>query len=107
MYIYNIQNLLQSNDKVVKPSFSMVVGSDLLVNDLKISIFLVFTIGNTVLHCDPAGSKCEALRLGVHLILLYFIRILLLTPKIIFLFRCGCGCGCGCGQGDNAILYCL
>ena len=44
----------------------------------------------------PPGSKCEALRLGVHLILLYFIRILVVGTEIIFLF-CGCGCGCGCG----------
>ena len=41
----------------------------------------------------PSGSKCEALRLGVHLILLYFIRISLLYPKTFFLFCCGCGCG--------------
>ena len=34
----------------------------------------------------PPGSKCEALRLGVHLILLYFIRISLLYPKIFVLF---------------------
>ena len=34
----------------------------------------------------PPGSKCGALRLGVHFILLYFIRNSLLTPKIIFLF---------------------
>ena len=34
----------------------------------------------------PPGSKCEALRLGVHLILLYFIRILVVGTEIIFLF---------------------
>ena len=34
------------------------------------------------------GSKCEALRLGVHLILLYFIRILVVGTEIIFLFWC-------------------
>ena len=34
----------------------------------------------------PPGSKCEALRVGVHLILLYFIRISLLTPETFFLF---------------------
>ena len=44
----------------------------------------------------PIVSKCEALGLGVHLILLYFIRILVVGTEIIFLF-CGCGCGCGCG----------
>ena len=32
----------------------------------------------------PPWSKSEALQLGVHFILLYFIRISLLTPKIIF-----------------------
>ena len=34
----------------------------------------------------PPGSKCEALRLGVHLILLYFIRILVVGTEIIFVF---------------------
>ena len=34
----------------------------------------------------PPGSKCKALRLGVHLILLYFIRISLSTPETFFLF---------------------
>ena len=43
----------------------------------------------------PPWGKCEALRLGVHLILLYFIRILVVGTEIIFLFWCGCGCGCG------------
>ena len=62
----------------------------------------------------PPGSKCEALRLGVHLILLYFIRILVVGTEIIFLF-CGCGCGCGCWCGwrtffvfkslDNNMIY--
>ena len=41
----------------------------------------------------PPGSKCEALRLGVHLILLYFIRILVVGTEIIFLF-CWCWGGC-------------
>ena len=36
-----------------------------------------------IIPLEP-GSKCEALRVGVHLILLSFIRISLLTPKIIF-----------------------
>ena len=39
----------------------------------------------------PPESKCEALLIGVHLILLYFIRILVVGTEIIFLF-CGCGC---------------
>ena len=34
----------------------------------------------------PPGSASEALRLGVHLILFYFIWILLSTPKTFFLF---------------------
>ena len=50
---------------VVKPSFTMVVGSDLLVNVLKISIFLVFTIGNTVLHCHPGGGGGGAVEYGL------------------------------------------
>ena len=37
----------------------------------------------------PPGSKSEALRLGVHLILLYFIRISLLSAETFFLFWCG------------------
>ena len=57
--MYCIQNKVWSNDIVVKPSFSMVVGNDLLVNDLKILIFLVLTIGNIVLHCHPAASVPE------------------------------------------------
>ena len=32
----------------------------------------------------PPGSKCEALRLGVHLILLYFIRIWILSAETFF-----------------------
>ena len=39
----------------------------------------------------PPGSKCKALRLGVHLILLYFMSISLFTPEIIFLFGLGWG----------------
>ena len=42
------------------------------------------------------GSYCEALRLGVLLIFLYFIMFSLLTEEIIFLFGCGCGCVCLC-----------
>ena len=34
----------------------------------------------------PPGSKSEALHLGVHLILLYFIRILILSVETFFLF---------------------
>ena len=37
----------------------------------------------------PPGSKSEALRLGVHLILLYFIRISLLYPKTFFYLEGG------------------
>ena len=32
----------------------------------------------------PPGSKCEALRIGVHVSLLYFIRFSLSTPKTFF-----------------------
>ena len=39
-----------------------------------------------ITECYPPGSKCEDLRPGVHLILLYFIRISFLTPKISVLF---------------------
>ena len=42
-------------------------------------------VENTIWIYLP-GSKCEALRLGVYLILLYFIRISLSTPKTFFLF---------------------
>ena len=38
-------------------------------------------------------NKRSVFPTGVHLILLYFIRISLLTPKIIVLLWCGCGCG--------------
>ena len=37
----------------------------------------------------PPGSKCEALRLGVHLLLLYFIRISLLNAETFFYFDGG------------------
>ena len=40
----------------------------------------------TVLKIYPPGSKCEALRLGVHLILLYFIKIGILSAETFFLF---------------------
>ena len=43
----------------------------------------------------PPGSKCEAFRLGVHLILLYFIRILVMGTEIIFYFGVGVGVGDG------------
>ena len=41
----------------------------------------------------PLGSKCEALLLGVHLILLYFISISLLIPEIFVLFSGGWAVG--------------
>ena len=43
----------------------------------------VVSLCNNYFH---PGRKCEAFRLGVHLILLYFIRISLLTPKTFVLF---------------------
>ena len=36
----------------------------------------------------PHGSKSEALRLGVNLILSYFVRISLSTPQTFVLFLC-------------------
>ena len=45
-----------------------------------------------IFNSYPPRSKSKALRLGVHLIL-YFIRISLLIPKIFVLF-CGCRCWC-------------
>ena len=47
----------------------------------KVSLFLF--ISTLVYH---TGSKSIALQLGVHLILLYFIRILLLSAETFFLF---------------------
>ena len=41
----------------------------------------------------PPGSKSEALQLGVHLILLYFIRISLLSAVTSFLFWWSLGGG--------------
>ena len=62
-------------------------------------IFVTIPRGSPDIHKSILpGSKCEALQLGVHLILLYFIRILVVGTEIIFLF-CGCGCWCGCGCG--------
>ena len=34
----------------------------------------------------PPGSNCKALRLGVHLILLYFISILFCVRRLFFYF---------------------
>ena len=67
---------------------------------LRSSISSVFRAGFSMIliMLYPPGSKCEALRLGVHLILLSFIWISLLILKIFVLFF-GCGCGCWCGWG--------
>ena len=56
---------------VVRLSFSMVVGSDLQVNDSKISIFLVFTIVNTVLDCHlaPALLQNEIMAIQLQMLL--------------------------------------
>ena len=45
----------------------------------------------------PPGSKSEDLRLGVHLILLYFITFSLLYPMTFFYFGVGVGVGVECG----------
>ena len=55
-----------------------------------------------ILSNFPPGSKCEALRLGVHLIL-YFIWILVVGTEIIFYLDVGVGVGVGVGGG----LFCL
>ena len=47
----------------------------------------------------PPESKNETLRQGVHLILLYFIRILLLTAQIIFYLGMGVGVDVGMAGG--------
>ena len=52
----------------------------------------------------PPGSKSEALRLGVHLILLYFIRISLSTPKTFFYLVVGLGWAVG-GGGCPTFLF--
>ena len=49
-----------------------------------------------MVYLCPWEERSEAFPLGVHLILLYFIRISLSTPEIFFLFGCWCGCGCWC-----------
>ena len=48
-----------------------------------------------ILSIYPPGSKRETLQLGVHLILLYFIRISFLYPKIFVLFSGRLGVGVG------------
>ena len=75
-------------------------------------VFLTMTIKLLILSSPltayrkfmyPPGSKCKALRLGVHLILLSFIRISLLTPKIIFYFV-GVGVGGGLFLSLNLLI---
>ena len=58
---------------------------------------IIFHLGDLWSH--PPGSKCKALRLGVHLILLYFIMIPLLTTKILF-FYLGVG-----GASTNFLVF--
>ena len=60
------------------------------------------------LRIYPPGSKSEALRLGVHLILLYFIRISLLTPKTFYVFGCDVDVYVGVGvDGGLFFLICV
>ena len=47
----------------------------------------------------PPGSKLEALQLGVHLILLYFIRIGILSAETFFYFGVDVGVGVDVGGG--------
>ena len=49
-------------------------------------------------------SKCKALRLGVHLILLYFTRILFWVRRLFFYFV---GVGVGVDVGVGGGLFCL
>ena len=57
----------------------------------------------------PPGSKSEALRLGVHLILLYFIKILFWVRRLFFYLDVGVGVGGGLffvfKSLDNNIVY--
>ena len=45
---------------------------------------LIFFVSFIFKGIYPTGSKCKALRLGVHLILLYFIEDLTFNPEDIF-----------------------
>ena len=51
-----------------------------------------------IFYSYPPGSKCKALRLRVHLILLYFIRILFWVRRLFFYFV-GMGVDVGVGGG--------
>ena len=59
------------------------------------------TMKNNRVYVHPPLSKSEALRLGVHLILLYFIRISLLSTKIFFYL------GVDVDVGVGGRLFCL
>ena len=48
--------------------------------------WLSSVISNYECEIYPPGSKCKALRLGVHLILLYFISILFCVRRLFFYF---------------------
>ena len=82
--------------KLLKSYMLKTCDQRLLAHFTKILSFTFF-IFSILSDIYPSGSKCEAVRLGVHLILLYFIRILVVGTEIIFLFGCWCGCWCWCG----------
>ena len=46
----------------------------------------------------PPGNKCEALRLGVHLILIFYYDLLLGTEIIFFILMVGGGLWVGVGH---------
>ena len=52
----------------------------------------------------PPGSKCKALRLEVHLIFLYFIRILFWVRRLFFYFV-GVGVGVDVDVGVGGELF--
>ena len=67
-----------------------------IVTRVRGKIMHIFTLLACSIFGDPAVPDPPSVenRVGVHLILLYFIRILVVGTEIIFLFWCGCGCGC-------------
>ena len=72
---YRCSKLLRPYSELAQPVFIIVKSEKKIV-----SRFNCYNIYHP-------GSKCEALRLEVHLILLSFINITLLTLKIFVLFR--------------------
>ena len=61
---------------------------------LRLPPVIIFGSTNKFPNVINNFQKSVALQLGVHLILLYFITIWILSAETFFLFWCGCGCGC-------------